>query len=80
MKRTIVFAVVSAIFFMLGWFAHVFVFAVFNPPSGIQWQFSDAASHGDVGRMQELFKRGARVDDVPLTDGSQGYTALFMAA
>jgi ankyrin repeat protein len=30
--------------------------------------------------MQELFKRGAKIDDIPLTDGCQGYTALFMAA
>ena len=51
-------------------------------PDGIQWDFNDAASRGDIGEMRRLISAGANPLDFPsYADGSvSGATPLLEAS
>jgi hypothetical protein len=48
--------------------------------SGVQWQFSEAASRGDVSEMQRLHSLGAEIDGIPEESFYQGVRAIEYAA
>jgi hypothetical protein len=74
---SIIIAVAS---FICGWISH----ARLGSPQhrGIQWQFSAAASRGDVAELERLHRAGARIDDIPCEANCaiSGWPALQSAA
>jgi ankyrin repeat protein len=65
--------------FLLGWFGHLGF--TYDPQSGLQWQFVDAAQRGDVPSVERLFQQGALVDATPNYHRVMfGFPALLQAA
>jgi hypothetical protein len=80
MKRALFTLVLMVSTFLLGWFVHLGF--TYDPHSGLQWQFVDAAQRGDVGSLERYFQQGASIDAIPsYRNGAvSGFPALWCAA
>jgi len=47
-----------------------------DKPRGVQWEFVEAARIGNVNRLEQLYKQGAKIDCEWVSGGVSGFTAL----
>ena len=53
----------------------------YDPYSGVQWQFVDAAGRGDTRSLETLMQRGANIDAAPHSfESLSGFPPLWTAA
>ena len=79
MRTTLIAIAFLALGIIIGWkVEHI----VADGRDGIQWQFNDAASRGDIAKMKRLIEAGADPRAEPsYADGAvSGFTPLFEAA
>lgn len=60
---------------VLGWFSRDWIVDL-SEPSGVQWEFAEAARTGNVTKLDLLLAQGAEVDGEWVHGGASGFPAL----